>query len=61
MVKQSPAHTIIAPPVPPKDYSNTPLHGWTNEMDSWAQITNSVVEDDILPTGMSSYNGWYAS
>lgn len=56
----TPSRTSAPPPVPPKNYSNTSLQDWTAEMDSWAQITKSVIEDDILPTGISCLDRWYA-
>ncbi|KAI1549102.1 hypothetical protein PtrSN001C_001875 [Pyrenophora tritici-repentis] len=39
------------PPVPPKDYRNTSLRDLTRETESWTQFINSVVENDVFPTG----------
>jgi hypothetical protein len=60
MVKHhAPSQTTVPPPVPPKDYLDTSLQEWTSEMNLWAQLTDSVVEDNILPTGVSRLEGWY--
>lgn len=48
------------PPVPPKDYPAASVRNWDVEMVPWGQLTNSVVEDDVLPTGISRLDGWYA-
>ena len=48
------------PPVPPKDCPAAEVRSWDGEMYSWGQLTESVVEDDVLPTGISRLGGWYA-
>ena len=48
------------PPVPPKDYPAVAARDWDGEMDLWGQLTDSVVEDNVLPTGISRLGGWYA-
>jgi hypothetical protein len=48
------------PPVPPKDYPHVSMRNWDVETYSWEQLTDSVVEDDVLPTGISHMNDWYA-
>ena len=48
------------PPVPPKDYPATAVQNWDGEMYPWGQLTDSVVEDDVLPTGISHLGRWYS-
>ncbi|CAE7192997.1 hypothetical protein PTNB85_06331 [Pyrenophora teres f. teres] len=50
--------TTAPPPVPPKDYRNTSLQNLTRQTESWTQFINSVVEDDISPTGVCHIDSW---
>ncbi|KAJ4364995.1 hypothetical protein N0V83_008611 [Neocucurbitaria cava] len=56
----------IAPPVPPKDtrdyrdHHATSLQDLMKETESWTQFVNSIVEDDIFPTGVCHLEGRHA-
>jgi hypothetical protein len=60
MVKHSaPAQTQKPLPVLPKDNRATSLQDLTRETEAWTQLINSVVEDDVSPTGVSYLEDWY--
>lgn len=53
MVRTSASPRVsVPPPVPPKDYRNTSIQDLTKETESWTQFINSIVEDDVSPTGI---------
>jgi hypothetical protein len=60
MVKHSPPTQTHKPlPVLPKNNRTTSLHDMTRETEAWTQLINSVVEDDVSPTGVAYLENWY--
>ena len=58
MVRTSASPRVsVPPPVPPKDYRNISIQDLTKETESWTQFINSIVEDDVSPTGIC-HDGW---
>ncbi|KAF1849684.1 uncharacterized protein K460DRAFT_349847 [Cucurbitaria berberidis CBS 394.84] len=65
--RAAPPQEPVAPPVPPKDSSDyrdhhtTSLQELMKETDSWTQFINSVLDDDVLPTGVYHIEGRHAA
>ncbi|KAF1839167.1 hypothetical protein BDW02DRAFT_635851 [Decorospora gaudefroyi] len=47
------------PPVPPKDNHTTSMRGAVRATSQWAQLSNSILPDNIYPTGVCHLEGWY--
>jgi hypothetical protein len=60
MVKHPVPQQIHKPlPVLPKENRTTSLQDLTRERETWNQLINSVIEDDISPTGVEYLENWY--
>jgi hypothetical protein len=60
MVKTSAPQRVHKPlPVLPRDSRTTSLQELTKETESWTQLLNSVIEDDVFPTGVEYLESWY--